>query len=370
MLCHVYGSYANNKETKIMGKTKIVALSLAFFIVLSLIACSSSLSTNTPEASTNEATSFETSTAAFQITKTLRPTITPTPGEPGFCEHTGALDGKQLLIGYIPDYRSLDPTWGNCLTDIIYSSIDFFPDGSLDTEHINYANLTTMQEIKEKYGTRIHISIGGMNRSENFNAVVTDIQNRDRFVKNLIDFAEEYNLDGIDLDWEFPVTQEEIRGYTITMSALQKKGLIVSVALYPYDDFNVKPYFTADRILIMSYERGKQHSTYEQAVKDLVHFSLLDVPREKLYLGIPMYGRQMDSPYQYFSYTEIMDQYGPLPNHVNEVENIYFNNTYTVERKTCYVIENGYAGVMLWELGQDNGDLLKTINQAIVSGCE
>ena len=191
-----------------------------------------------------------------------------------------------------------------------------------------------------------------------------------QFVENLNNFAETYKMDGIDLDWEFPETEEEIRGYIALMHALQAKGLIVSVAVYPYSDFNINPYLAADRILIMSYERGKQHSTYEQAVKDLAHFSLLDVPKEKLYLGIPMYGRQMESPYRYFAYSEIIDQYGTLPNYVNVVENIYFNNTYIVERKTCYVIDHDYAGVMLWELGQDNGDLLKTINQAIVSGCK
>ncbi|MBI9051910.1 MAG: glycoside hydrolase family 18 protein [Anaerolineaceae bacterium] len=301
--------------------------------------------------------------------QTVTPNISPTVAEPGFCPQSAISDSNTLIIGYIPDYRELDVQWGNCLTDIIYSSVDFLPDGNLELEKINASILTTMQEMKQKYGTRIHISVGGMNRSANFSAVVTDDQNRDRFVKNLIQFADEYNLDGIDLDWEFPVTQAEIRGYAITMSALQKMGMIVSVALYPYEDINVKPYLTADRLLIMSYERARKHSTYNQAVKDLVYFSTLGAPKEKIFLGIPMYGRQMESPYHFLAYAEIVTKYSPLPEHVDEMDGIFFNGIKTVQQKTCYVIKNGYGGVMLWELGQDNGDLLKTIHQVVVSGC-
>ena len=356
-----------------MGKIRFIYYGLTITIIFSLMACSSNISTNAQNTQPVEILPSEINTKTFVVTEiptqTVTATITPTPGIPGFCEQTGALNGKQLLIGYIPDYRTLEPEWGNCLTDIIYSSVDFLPDGSLNLEHINTSNLTTMQEIKGKYGTRIHISLGGMGRSENFSAVVTNVYRRSQFVENLQNFANKYQIDGIDLDWEFPQSEQEISGYIALMKALQAKGFIVSVALYPYPDFDILPYLSADRILIMSYERGKKHSTYEQAVKDLVYFSSLGVPKKNLFLGIPMYGRQMDSPYRYFAYNEIVEKYGPVRENVNEIDGIYFNNVNIVEKKTCFAINNGYGGIMLWELGQDNGTLLQTINRAIVSGC-
>jgi chitinase len=302
-------------------------------------------------------------------TLTSMPSITTTSAEPGWCSPPGALDGETLIIGYIPEYRTLDPLWGNCLTDIIFFSLGPMANGTLDTGRLNPSILETMQEIKRTYGTRIHVSLGGYGRSDNFSAVVTNPQLRNTFLENLVDFAAEYDLDGIDFDWEFPETPSEIDGYVEMLSEIKQQGLIVSVALYPYGNLNIFPYLIADRIHIMSYNRGVRHSTFEQAVADLAYFESLGAPREKLILGIPFYGRQMNSPYHYFIYSEIVAQYDPAAD-VDEVADIYFNGITTVWKKTCYTQENGYAGVMVWELGQDNGSLVRAIHDAVATKCE
>ena len=67
-----------------------------------------------------------------------------------------------------------------------------------------------------------------------------------------------------------------------------------------------------------------------------------------------------------------MDTYSPEPD-VDEVNNIYFNGIDTIKQKTTYVVENGYGGIMIWEVGQDTTDetsLLKAIGDAMLYALE
>jgi GH18 family chitinase len=54
------------------------------------------------------------------------------------------------------------------------------------------------------------------------------------------------------------------------------------------------------------------------------------------------------------------------------VDGIYFNGIDTVQKKVCYVRQNGFGGVMIWELGQDTADdssLLRAASQAAKGNC-
>jgi hypothetical protein len=301
----------------------------------------------------------------------LTPEITSTVAPIGWCTPPGDLIDDFLVIGYLPDYRSLEPTWGNCLTDVIYFSADPLASGELDTQRLQPETLVALRQMKETHGTRIHISLGGYRRSEDFGAMVTNKVLRAKFVENLIVFAALNDLDGIDFDWEFPETQREVEGYIELIKEIGEHGLITSVALFPSKALDIELYSVADRIHVMSYNRGVQHSTYQQAVEDLAFVVDRGIPIERLILGVPFYGRQTVSPYGYFTYAEIIESYRP-PFYVDEIDNIYFNGVSTVAKKTCFVLQNNYRGIMIWELGQDSSDetsLLQTIYRTIVSEC-
>lgn len=316
-----------------------------------------------------------TTTPQPAATSTQLPTPTttpqPTPTLASWCSPSGALKNDFSVIGYFPDYRDFNIAWGEVITDFIYFSAEPYPNGSLNMYRLKPEVLQGMREMKSTYGTRLFISIGGYERSEHFSRMVRYENLREKFIEQLIQFALENDLDGIDFDWEFPQTAEEIAGYTALMSAVQKSGLLVSVALYPFDGMNLVPYANVDRIHIMSYDRGLQHSTYEQSIADIAFFLDAGVPAEKLFLGIPFYGRQMISPQRAFTYAEIIDTYAPEAD-VNEVENIYFNGIQSVRDKTRYAYENEIGGIMIWEIAQDTQDetsLLKSIGESIQQGC-
>ena len=219
------------------------------------------------------------------------------------------------VIGYFPDYRELNPAWAEHLTDILYFSAEPRADGTLDTSRLNEDTWQALNELKSQNGIRIHLSVGGWERSSAFAPMTADPNTREKFINTLIEFALAHNLDGVDFDWEFPENQTEFDNYilflTETKEAFSKHGLLVSVALSPDQNFPLESFAVVDRVHIMSYDHAERHSTYEQAVKDLQIFLDAGIPPEKLILGIPFYGRNIQPPNRELSYAEIMQQYQP-----------------------------------------------------------
>lgn len=279
------------------------------------------------------------------------------------------------VIGYFPDYRVLNPAWAKHLTDIIYFSAEPRSDGTLDTSRLTPESMQALHELKVQYDIRVHISIGGWERSSGFAAMAANAKTRGNFVEHLTVYALENDLDGVDFDWEFPEDDLQLQDYISllkeTKSAFEPHGLLVSVTLSPDFKETLGSYAIVDRIHIMSYDRGPYHSTYDQAVSDLQVFIDAGLPREKLILGVPFYGRNNTPPYKALSYEEIFQQFHPARD-VDEVDGIFFNGIDTIQRKTCLAMQEGIGGVMIWELAHDVTDetsLLLAISQALSNGC-
>ena len=302
-------------------------------------------------------------------------TQTPTPAPSGFCASSGRPKNGFLVSGYLPDYRELNPQWGNCLTDIIYFSAQPKPDGGLDTSLLSESTLQALRAMKDKYGTRIFISVGGWERSQGFAPMVADPQARKKFENDLLTFSLAHALDGVDFDWEFPENDAQYQGYAALLqeikAAFQPHGMLISMALSSDADLKRSVYQYADRIHVMSYDHPGLHSTYDQAVLDMNYFVAGGFAKGKLFLGVPFYGREIANNDNEFTYAELMQQYHPTPDQ-DQVHGIYFNGIDTIQKKTCYALDNGFGGIMIWELGQDSADntsLLRTVYQAAVNGC-
>jgi len=60
---------------------------------------------------------------------------------------------------------------------------------------------------------QVLISLGGWGWDKQFAAIVSQPEAEDRYVKSVMTIVDEYDYDGIDLDWEYPDTKDEIVGY-------------------------------------------------------------------------------------------------------------------------------------------------------------
>ena len=68
------------------------------------------------------------------------------------------------------------------------------------------------QKFTKLQGVKRIVSFGGWADSTEkfwiFRNAVESQENRERLVQSLVDFAEEYDLDGIDSDWEYPAAPD------------------------------------------------------------------------------------------------------------------------------------------------------------------
>ncbi|NOT03594.1 MAG: glycoside hydrolase family 18 protein [Anaerolineales bacterium] len=345
-------------------------LTLIILTLVLLTSCGGNSSPLTPPATVPVSTTSPTLTES-PVSTPIPFTVTPE----GWCTHL--LQDNFVIIGYLPEYRELNPEWGKCLTDIVYFSAEPRTDATLDISRLSDVTWQGLQTMKANYGTRIHLSVGGWERSQGFAPMVAKTKSRAAFIQNLLEFATEHKLDGVDFDWEFPETKTEFNNYiaflTEIKTAFAKRGLIVSVALSADNasSMDLSQFEVVDRIHVMSYDRGALHSTYDMAIEDLNTFIINDIPEQKLFLGVPFYGRKMDAPFTSSSYQEIMTQYRPSDG-LDQMDGIFFNGISTVQHKTCFVRENDFGGIMIWELGQDTWDetsLLRAIYQAAANGC-
>ncbi|CAG85451.1 DEHA2B11396p [Debaryomyces hansenii CBS767] len=84
-----------------------------------------------------------------------------------------------------------------------YAFVNINSDFSIDDSKISISNFLDLNIKKVA-------SFGGWDFSTNpstykiFRDIVSDVNSREKFATNVVNFLKKYNLDGNDLDWEYP----------------------------------------------------------------------------------------------------------------------------------------------------------------------
>ena len=279
------------------------------------------------------------------------------------------------IVGYLPYWESGDFDYIDYskVTDVIYFHIWPNPDGSLNTSAINQNDLETIRDRAHNSGVNILIAVGGGGFSESFPEVVQNAVIRETFVSNLINFTVTNNLDGVDIDWETPIDQTKIDNQDTLLlelvNGLHPLGKLVTVAANgEVVELKANAGNSVDWVNIMAYDMNwgyAEHSTYADSVAALERYQTEGILKEKLALGIPFYGRNDNS--DALKYEEIVSLCNPQPSS-NTCNGYFFNGIDVVNQKTQHVLDQGYFGVMVWNLGQDTYDqtsLLNTINETL-----
>ncbi|NGP89033.1 glycoside hydrolase family 18 protein [Fodinibius halophilus] len=93
-------------------------------------------------------------------------------------------------------------------------------------------NFNTLNSLKKKNpDLKILISVGGWTWSGNFSDMALTKQSRKKFIDSAVEFIKEHNLDGIDLDWEYPNMKgagnvhrpEDKRNFTLLLKELRTR---------------------------------------------------------------------------------------------------------------------------------------------------
>jgi chitinase len=118
----------------------------------------------------------------------------------------GSLD---LVAAYLSTWSNWDAETikGEYLTDIIIAFFFFYQTNhySLYIPEGTAAIMTRVAALKEKYPLlRVNISVGGFG-AEGFSDMANDPALREQFVAEVCGWLTRYKLDGVDIDWEYPV---------------------------------------------------------------------------------------------------------------------------------------------------------------------
>ncbi|KAF6761288.1 glycoside hydrolase family 18 protein [Ephemerocybe angulata] len=273
-----------------------------------------------------------------------------------------------------------------------------------------YGNFKAIYKLKqENRHLKVLLSIGGWTYSPSFHPVVVNPAARAQFVATSVKILEDYGLDGLDIDYEYPRADAEARGYVDLLCELRQaldqhahaKGhgahfaLTIAAPCGP-DHYNKLHVAEMDRYLdfwnLMSYDfsgswekiANHQANLYGGPISasEAVDFYISKgVRKDKLVLGIPLYGRSFlntQGPGTPFSGigpgTWEAGSYDyralPLPGsyvHRDEKniaswtynydtkEFISYDNEEVAKWKGEYIKHKGLGGSMFWELSGDKG---------------
>lgn len=117
---------------------------------------------------------------------------------------------KPVIIGYVGGYNGTlvktSEINAKALSHINYAFVDIKDNRAwLHHEHTDTVNFRKLNELKTiNPELKILISIGGWGWSKHFSdAVLTDTSTQN-FSQSAVDIVAKYNLDGVDIDWEYP----------------------------------------------------------------------------------------------------------------------------------------------------------------------
>ena len=245
---------------------------------------------------------------------------------------------------------------------------------------------------------RVMLSVGGWG-SGRFSEMAATKENRMAFARDCKRVVEEFGLDGIDIDWEYPTqssakissSPQDTENFTLLMRDLRKvlgKQRLVTAATVcnaNYIDFRSCIQYM-DLVNVMAYDMGnapKHHAalfpsphagycTSSQAVE--AHLKA-GVPREKLVMGVPFYGkgkRDDEGLREYRhsgrlpeGYAHHWDEAGRFPYITNaQGEFVWgYENARSLAEKCQYILDQHLRGGMYWDYASDTpqGDERRTL---------
>ncbi len=314
------------------------------------------------------------------------------------------------------------------LTHIIYSFLKLQNDTLTFHNEQQKQTLQQLVALKKTFpNLKIMVSVGGWGGCAPCSDLFSSDEHRKNFAKSVVTLFKEYNIDGLDLDWEYPAIEgypghlfqaSDKENFTALVKILRSEfgnNYLLSFAaggfikyLEQSIDWNaVLP--EVDFINLMTYDLVGGYSTVtghhtplksympeQQSTEKCVEWLLNNnAPSNKLIIGAAFYARVWEHVgadnnglYQsgifkqgvaykdfetYFNdtsgYKYYWDEKAKAPYAYNESKKLFatFDDAHSIDEKTKFIRRKKLGGIMFWELIQDKpvGGLVDEIEKQL-----
>lgn len=298
------------------------------------------------------------SASATPTSSAPEPTMSPTPTTPPFIVLAYATEG--IFADIIPYDK---------LTHINYAFLTPKADGTFN-RIANGWKLKQIARTGHEHNVRVSISVGGWGWDAQFEELAANPESRSAFVKNLQAFVDEYQLDGVDVDWEYPDPGQSSQNFLALIKELRAAmpDKLLTTAVVSYGDDNglgvpSESFELFDFVNVMTYD-GPDHGTMEQFERGLSYWSGRGLPEEKIVMGVPFYG---DPNTPYFKIVQADPSAAQLDSFDYSGTILHYNGIPTIQAKTRIAMQKA-GGIMFWALDHDaQGDLslVNAIHQTV-----
>ena len=294
---------------------------------------------------------------------------------------------------------------------VIYAFALINPDGTLTVYSTRYLRELANLRLENPY-LRVIMAIGGWG-ADGFSDAALTPTSRYNFAREAKRWVDEYNLDGIDIDWEYPGSSasgirsrpQDRENFTLLLTALRDvlgDDAWISVAgtgeasyIRNVEIANIAPIINYFNLMAYDFTAGETGATagkhqanlypselglgdnsVDTQVNNLINAGM---PASQILLGIPFYGRYGatltktydDLRKNYVNkngFRVLWDNVAKAPYIVDEEGNfIYsYDNLLSIYFKGLYVAENCLGGLFAWQSGMDQANILtNAMSQAV-----
>jgi chitinase len=275
------------------------------------------------------------------------------------------------VVGYMPSWAGdVNAIQYNKLTHINYAFALPTATGGLQAIE-NPGKLQSLVSLAHARGVKVLIAVGGWNNGDDsgFESLAANSGYRTNFVNALINFVNQYGLDGVDIDWEYPDAGASANNYAALMSQLStemhNRGKLLTAAVVGINGSSIlsSVFNAVDFLNLMAYDYNNyDHSTYTYAQQSISYWKGAGLPASKCVLGVPFYGRP-----SWETFAALVAR-GADP-YADTYSGVGYNGITTIKNKTNLAFDQG-NGIMIWELSGDatgSNSLLSAIHEVVLN---
>ncbi|MEY5047388.1 MAG: hypothetical protein RLZZ175_747 [Bacteroidota bacterium] len=289
----------------------------------------------------------------------------------------------QVVGGFFPNWYSstaINNLQWTKMTDLFYAFAQ--PTNTGGYTLTNESWLTTLVTKGKQNNVRIHLSFGGAAQgSTGWSTCISTATNRTNFANTVKNLVTTYDLNGINLDWEFPSGTEAANYADLAVkvrAALDQAEITlghkvyltcaVAPLIWNNDGINSTFLSVMDYVMPMAFDDGActycggpNHSSLTMAQNAFLHWTTgipgsgkagKAVPANKIVIAIPFYDNT-GTAYNSFSGSNPAAFFSDADGYYG---GYYYNSDPLIKSKTDYIMPKGAAGLWTWELVQDRTD--------------